>query len=480
LPGAFVGGKPHAGDSTVAEERSRIYFSLCWIDYFADQERLLLDALAILNLSERSGSPVGVPLGFAWISALCNVIPHFRLASYYSRRAVALADHIQHPIPISVAHHLAAFHRYYVGDWTGAVEHYGRSIAAYRQTGDLRGWAAINGFMYGLCRYRGRYSESLEQAAELIRVGQESADHHAWGWGLQILGFIEGRAGPVDHAIGHLQRALELFRAIPAYPSVAEALGDLGHCYLGKGEWKQALTVLEECHKLIRARGLRGHEVTSPYHALAEAYLAAIEHTQGAARAAALHSAQNACRVALKHGAAFVGGIPRAMRLQGTCSWLSNQPDAAEKWWRRGLAVAEKLGASYDLGMTYMEMGTRLQDRHHLERAVDLFREIGATRDLGTAYRLLGEAVLGTSQLETAALDAAAPYFETSTSTLSAIKAEYELALAYTGYARLRKRQGRLAEAHDHRTRALDIFARLGTPIEPGEARAELAELSSG
>ena len=34
-----------------------------------------------------------------------------------------------------------------------------------------------------------------------------------------------------------------------------------------------------------------------------------------------------------------------------------------------------------------------------------------------------------------------------------------------------------LAEAREYLTRALEIFERLGTPIEPEKVRAELAEL---
>ena len=51
------------------------------------------------------------------------------------------------------------------------------------------------------------------------------------------------------------------------------------------------------------------------------------------------------------------------------------------------------------------------------------------------------------------------------------------MALLYAGYARLHKRQGRLAEARDYLARALEIFERLGTLIEPDKVRAELAEM---
>ena len=56
-------------------------------------------------------------------------------------------------------------------------------------------------------------------------------------------------------------------------------------------------------------------------------------------------------------------------------------------------------------------------------------------------------------------------------------KAESELALAYAGYGRLLRQLGRLDDARQYLTRALEIFDRLGTLIEPGRVRAELSTL---
>jgi len=91
---------------------------------------------------------------------------------------------------------------------------------------------------------------------------------------------------------------------------------------------------------------------------------------------------------------------------------------------------------------------------------------------IGSAHRLLGEIALTKDEVPTAATN-----FEKSTAILRAINAENELALAYAGYGRLQKRQGRIVDARNDLTRALEIFERLGTLIEPDNVRRELAEL---
>ena len=68
-------------------------------------------------------------------------------------------------------------------------------------------------------------------------------------------------------------------------------------------------------------------------------------------------------------------------------------------------------------------------------------------------------------------------YFEKSIAVLQEIKAENELALAYAGYGRFYKVQGQSATAREYLMKALDIFERLGTLIEPDRVREELAEL---
>jgi tetratricopeptide (TPR) repeat protein len=71
----------------------------------------------------------------------------------------------------------------------------------------------------------------------------------------------------------------------------------------------------------------------------------------------------------------------------------------------------------------------------------------------------------------------AAAHFEKSIAVFQEIKAENDLALVYAGYGRLQKQQGQFAQAREYLTKALQIFERLGTLIEPNKIREVLAEL---
>jgi hypothetical protein len=130
---------------------------------------------------------------------------------------------------------------------------------------------------------------------------------------------------------------------------------------------------------LVRRHRLRGHQVTNVVIAACELALARAERPGGAAPAALLGDARRACRAALRQGALFRGALPHALCLAGTSAWLDGRPARARRRWARSLAVAESLGARYDLGVTRLEIGRRLGDRACLDQAEALFSTIGAT-----------------------------------------------------------------------------------------------------
>jgi class 3 adenylate cyclase/tetratricopeptide (TPR) repeat protein len=90
---------------------------------------------------------------------------------------------------------------------------------------------------------------------------------------------------------------------------------------------------------------------------------------------------------------------------------------------------------------------------------------------VGCAHRLLGEISLRTNPNE------AETHLKKAISIFREIKAENQLALAYSGMGRYHKQQGNVENAKEYLTDALEIFERLGTLIEPDKLTNELAEL---
>lgn len=123
------------------------------------------------------------------------------------------------------------------------------------------------------------------------------------------------------------------------------------------------------------------------------------------------------------------------------------------------------------LGAGYWLAGENDKARQTLEEALKIADSCGARYYVGWAHRFLGEIAMKDSPARSAS------HFEKSMAVLQKIHAENELALAYAGYGRLHKQQGHLAQAREYLNKALEIFERLGTLIEPGQVRKILAEL---
>jgi len=123
------------------------------------------------------------------------------------------------------------------------------------------------------------------------------------------------------------------------------------------------------------------------------------------------------------------------------------------------------------LGAAYWLAGEDDKARETLEEVLEIAERCGARYYAGFAQRLLGEIALKTNPAQ------AASHFEKSIAVLQEIKAENELALAYAGYGRLQKQQGKIGQAREYLTKALEIFERLGSLIEPDKVKEELAKL---
>jgi len=123
------------------------------------------------------------------------------------------------------------------------------------------------------------------------------------------------------------------------------------------------------------------------------------------------------------------------------------------------------------LGEGYWVAGEDDKARQMLEESVEMAERCGTRYYFGSAQRLLGEIALKANPTQ------AAPHFETSIAILREINAENELALAFVGYGRLYKQQNQITQAREYLMKALEIFERLGTLLEPEKVREILAEL---
>jgi tetratricopeptide (TPR) repeat protein len=170
-----------------------------------------------------------------------------------------------------------------------------------------------------------------------------------------------------------------------------EARGELGLSFLRKGELKSALLALEESQRLSIKIKMKGHCNNALFLGLAEAYLSSAEQSDKDKKIEWLKKARRACHASIKQTKTFHPGMPEAMRLKGRYEWLNEKSSPAQRWWRRSLLFAEEKGLRYEEAKTHLEMGQRLKDRAHLERAEVIFEKVGAEWDLAGTREALSQ-----------------------------------------------------------------------------------------
>ncbi len=373
---------PRLSDA-VAEERTRIYDAMGWIDYYADSERLILEGLMGLNDCEESRFAAGIAQGLAGLGLVCDLIPLFRFAGSYHRRAVTMAERLQHPLALGFAYLGLGYHyRHAEGNSAEALGYYIRAAAAYRDAGALRPWGAATTQAAWVSRLMGAFATSRQYSQAVFEMGQETADPQVTGWGLTEIGRALLETRQVREAVQALEKAVGLFREIPDIRWVVVAGSVLGQGYVREGRFQDAQEIFEEVRRLVATRGLRGFHRTQASIGVADFYVASAEHAKPGEQPEALRRARQACHRALQQSRIDAEAAAVAYRLQGVVEWLGGNPRTAGEWWQRGVRAAERMGARYELGLTLLEIGRRTASQSHLTRAQTLFSEMGIVPDV--------------------------------------------------------------------------------------------------
>jgi tetratricopeptide (TPR) repeat protein len=207
--------------------------------------------------------------------------------------------------------------------------------------------------------------------------------------GLTALGSVQERRGKFEESLSSLDKAIELAEAVPMHLLRVNAGSLLGRCYFRLGDLKRSMAVLKQNEDYRATYRVKGVEYMTPL-ALFATCLAAAEQGAGSDRGDYLRRAKKACKVVLRSAKVYRFCLPEAMMLQGKYEWIRGKPPSAQEWWEKSIKAGEEMGMRYDLGMTHLEMGRRLNDREQLKQAEAIFAEIGAEFDLAQTRDVLG------------------------------------------------------------------------------------------
>jgi len=159
---------------------------------------------------------------------VADIISRFRLAEYFHRQAVALAEQLQHPAALGFAYQNLTVHEFALGNGDAVLEYGGRAAEIFHDTGDLHAWGSIVRFTAYVLEKRGEFTRVLNVAQDLVHIGQAAADAQVWCLGESRRGSVWRRMGRFEDAIASLLKAIELAEAIPDHSTRVESGGEKG------------------------------------------------------------------------------------------------------------------------------------------------------------------------------------------------------------------------------------------------------------
>jgi len=318
------------------------------------------------------------------------------------------------------------------------------------------------------------------------------------------LGYCEWSFGSFDNAIQTLTKAAELAEASGNTEDAGYAYVWLGWNHLDSGDFERALALKADVFRTMKQRfNLRLHTYALSIASRACSYLgrwdSAVEEGQKALGVAEDSSDNSLITfaawnlsiaynwkgdsdMAIKYGELAVQKAPTpgdkafGQRSLGWAWCRAGEPKRGIELLTGVLPIfrdfmACEIPLKCHIGEGYWLAGEDGKARQALEEGLGIAERCGARYYVGWAHHLLGEIALKTNPTQ------AAPHFEKSIAIFKKIKAENALALAFAGYGRCYKLKEQIAQTREYLTKALEIFERLGTLIEPDKVREELAGL---
>ena len=324
--------------------------------------------------------------------------------------------------------------QWWVGNYDQAIQTLNRAVELCETTGSSEYAGIAYTFMQWTHLCKGDFEQVLTYKLEALRAIEQQFNLRIYVWALCAASWANTYLGRWDEAVKEGQEALRMAEEFSDNSLISFAASIISFALNSKGDLTQAIEYGE----------LAVHKAPTPADKVwAQGFLAWVR-----------------CKSLEAHGATEV--LAQIVSIQ-----------------KAGRFKMGETGYTVELGEAYWLAGKYGKATQTLQAGLKLAESTGYKLCIGWAHRLIGEIALKTNPAQVGE-PLADPHFKKSIELLREIKAENHLALAYAGYGQLHTRRGNMTRAREYLTKALDIFERLGTLIEPDKVREQLAELPEG
>jgi tetratricopeptide (TPR) repeat protein len=386
LPWVFIRQRSENREAIAAA--IEIYESVARISFEFDLEKCLDAHLRQLNLCETVPGSPEMAQTYSSHGIVCSVVPYFRRAVRYQRKGLAIRMASQDRWGVAQSLNFMGVNYYCMGFRKQSLSCLEESARILNEVGDR--WESEVTYLFLSFNYlrSGELELAVQHARTCLDQSRQAEDSQGMGWALWALADATSRQGKLAEALEHGRQALECSEEARDRMWVAVVRRELGEIHLRMGNRQQAIEEMEKSLQQIRKFGLRHEFVMGAFSGLAEAYLSVLDdENDHAARRVSLQRIRKLCRQAVSKARKFPNWLGYAYRVSALYEWRVGDGRAARRFFERSIETSASLGASYELGMTYYDMGRFLLEAGRpeagdcLDQAARLFEQCGAVLD---------------------------------------------------------------------------------------------------
>jgi class 3 adenylate cyclase/tetratricopeptide (TPR) repeat protein len=395
---------PHSEERARLAQASRVTALIGEVYYFqGDLTGFLLLNLMAINLGEKSGEPLVAGLAYSNLGYLVGTLRLRRLARRYFDRARAAEDLETHPQLVAMPYvlelqemgpgHLIAVAlsesvlALTFGHWAEALEIVTDGLARCVKLGDKYS-AGIALAVRGFVHYSsGRLEDARIDYDQLLASARQRANREHEGWATAFSIPVLMALDRVEEAKGMTAAAVAILDDVDSI-TVPVIHGTRSQVLLDTGQLREAQASAELAARSFDSSPFFTYLVG--FAGMLDTMLRLIEantETPSKERAALVTEVRGGLKKLRRFARLLPFARPKYLLFKGRLESLEGHRSRALRSFRKGVALAESSGFTWDEGLLRLELARVLepgspQRGDELDRARRLFEVVGSTRDL--------------------------------------------------------------------------------------------------
>jgi len=399
-------GSVHGREREIMLELSRLY-ELMGRMYFYSNETLpiMYTILQFINSAEKAGTSPELANAYSGMAVLAGFAQLHKLADTYVDRALVVAREVNQPSNLITVNVVTSVYQIAVGKWDEVFKKAEEARVMCEELGDSRQWGDSIVLLAESLFISGNISEAMKIQKILLEDARRRNSPLHIGWGLAGVAANNIRLGNEAVTVPMMEEALQILEEIPNRASSINTNAQLALAFHRLGENEKALMYAGTVLKLAEGISPTVYALDIGFAAIAEVYFTLWEdalrfdppfgrqrdRASGAPDSEQLKlSAEKAMKLLRAFKSVFPIGQPYASYYQGWYESLTGKHKAAMTSWHKGLDAAKKFNVRYEEGLIRFRLGSSAMEdpnarREHLQRAIEIFENMGARRELEKA-----------------------------------------------------------------------------------------------